>query len=65
MHQDWREEETRLLDVWLALRRTALRKPTAQNQEAADAAFRAYRDHLLSGIPHQPDATPADGAVTP
>ncbi len=62
MHQNWRAEEARLLDVWVALRRTAARRPTPRNEAAAEAAFTAYRDHLLGRLQQQ-QVQHDDGAV--
>ncbi|HWH27484.1 MAG TPA: hypothetical protein VNU26_00745 [Mycobacteriales bacterium] len=44
-------EVARLLEVWVALRRTALRKRTPEAHAAAEAAYVAYRDRLVRGVP--------------
>ena len=44
-------EVARLLEVWVALRRAAVKKRTPEAQAAADAAYAAYRDRLVGGVP--------------
>ena len=45
-------EVARLLEVWVALRRTALKKRTPEARAAADAAYAAFRDRFAAGVPH-------------